>query len=302
MHDLPAEKRHGYLGTFLGALDVDGGPTDEQRSLVDALGVHVLRLHPDDVEPLDPGQVAELVVGEDERRMLAEGLVALELSRRPSSPAVEQHVHRYLTALGAEPAFEAFVRDHVHEAKDRLAADYQRIAVSSPVEPEIDGASAQALAARLDALAECPPGSLGRSFLDFYERHDFAWPVERPSLVRHDFEHVIAGYEPVAEGEIALQAMLTVSARGAAHYSGLMASLLLYEVGALPFPDIEPGVGALGRPGAADLVGEAVARGLRCRGDFGDGDHLAMADRDLAEVRAERDIEAPVVGPATFVV
>ena len=48
------------------------------------------------------------------------------------------------------------------------------------------------------------------------------------------------------------------------------------------------------RPGAVDTLAEAFTRGQQCTGDFTAVDHLAMAGRPLAEVRAEYNV-VPVV-------
>ena len=209
-------------------------------------------------------------------------------------------VQRYLTALGAGDDEQQLVRDYVAGEHDRLAADYLRVYQRPAPAVELPADGADELAARLDALSTCPQGSVGRVFDDFYARHGYAWPFDDPSMVTHDFTHVLAGYEPTPEGEVALQAMLVSATDGERHYPGLLVSLLLFEVGMLPFNDLVPKEAVLARPGAAELIGVALARGVRCGVDFADLDHLSLAGRDLAEVRAELGIEAPAPGPSTF--
>ena len=94
-------------------------------------------------------------------------------------------------------------------------------------------------------------------------------------------------------------AFLIGTARGESYFSSLLAALLLFEVGMLPFPDIEPVTAVLDRPGAADLFAVALERGLQCPADIA-GDHQSMLARPLSEVRAELGIPEPEPGPHMF--
>ena len=287
------------LSTLTSATAVDGGPTDEQRRLLDAIAQHVLELG-DDTTTLDPAGAAAALVDPGERRLVIEALITLELLRHPASAPLAEQVDTYIAALGGADE-QVLVQDYLTDAREQVALDWARLREASQEEPGIEGSGETEIAERLGALAACPPGSAGRSFHDFYERHGFPLPTDNPSLISHDFAHVLAGYEATPEGELALQAMLVAATGGAAHFSGLLASLLLFEVGMLPFPDIEPKSAVLARPGAAALFAEAVARGAAAGCDFQSLDHLALADRDLAELRTELRIPTPVPGPSTFV-
>ena len=287
------------LATLTSAVAVDGGPTEEQERLIDAVAQHVLGLD-DDTISLDPEGAAAALVEPGDRRLVIEALITLELVRHPASAPLAERVDTYIAALGGADE-QVLVRDYVTDARELVAQDWARLREPSPEEPDLAGRGETELAERLQALGACPPGSAGRSFHDFYERHGFPLPTDHPSLIGHDFAHVLAGYEPTPEGELALQAMLVAATDGTAHFSGLLASLLLFEVGMLPFPDIEPKSAVLARPGAATLLADAVARGAAAGCDFQALDHVALADRDLAELRTELGIPAPVPGPFTFV-
>ena len=71
--------------------------------------------------------------------------------------------------------------------------------------------------------------------------------------------------------------MLTSATRFEHHFSGLIASLSLYETGTFDILDITPKVAALDRPGAAAELAEAFRRGQACTGDFSALDHLARS-------------------------
>lgn len=300
MHHLDEALRSAVWSTLWSAIDADGGPTPEQTSLLGAVGAHVLGVGPVEPARLGPEQAAAAITAPELRRLVGEGLVILELVRHPASAVLADQVDRYLEALGYEGSDQLLVRDAVAASRARVVADWARTRTASVSAPPPDG-DAEQLLGTLAALGSCAPGTLGRSFHEFVERNGFRYERSHLSLVGHDFAHVVAGYEPVPEGELALQAFLVAAGGGGQHTSGLLASLLLYEVGLLPFDGVEPKVAALERPGAADLFAEAVARGVGVKVDIQAIDHLALVDRELAELRAELGVREPAVGPFTFV-
>ena len=299
MHHLEAATRQAMLATLRSAVAVDDGPTDEQRRLLDVVERHVLDVR-DHATTLEPAAAAVALTDPVDRRLVVEALITLELVRHPPSAPLAERVGTYLAALGGADE-QVLVRDELADARDQLAEDWTRLREPPASEQGLAGSPEAEVVGRLQTLGACPPGSLGRSFHDFDRRHGVQVAMDHLSLVPHDFAHVLAGYEATPEGELALQAMLVTATAGGSHFSGLLASLLLFEVGMLPFPDIEPKVAVLARPGAAALFAEAASRGAHAGFDFQDVDHLALADRDLVELRAELGIPAPTPGPFTFV-
>jgi ubiquinone biosynthesis protein Coq4 len=281
-----------------GAANACGGPTDEQSALVAAIGTHVLGIEPEEVDPLPPMAAAEQLGGAADCRLAAEAVVLMEFARHPASEVALAVTEEYLAALDESDDFADLVRDQAHRAREDAARDLARLLGSSRSEPGIAGATVEQLQRRLEALRACAPGTLGHAFVEFYDSNGFEWPLASPSLVHHDFDHVLAGYGTTAEGELALQAMLVGA--DSRHFPGLLASLLLYEAGLVPFGDIEPTEAALARPGAAELFADALRRGGRCATDFSAVDHFASVERDLAELRAELGIDPPPPGPFTL--
>jgi hypothetical protein len=98
---------------------------------------------------------------------------------------------------------------------------------------------------------------------------------------------VIAGYEPVAEGEIALGAMQLALADTQAHWVGFLGNLAVHEAGIINKEGFVGKTATLDRPGAADYMAQAMVRGTQCTSDFTIADHLALAELPLAEVRAQ---------------
>jgi ubiquinone biosynthesis protein Coq4 len=275
---------------------VAGGPTEQQQRLITTLLHSYYGIAGDAarLEPMTPEALADVVDDDTTARLLVQAMIVLEFCRHPATPEMAESVERYANVLGVTEPMLAVGRAAARSARDAVAADWNRFREQPRIEPVIAGEADEALAARLRDLARCPVGSLGRAYFDFYQRYGLSFPGEpeggEHSLVGHDFAHVLAGYEPNAIDEIALQAMLTSSTSGDRHFSGLVASLGLYEVGMLPFPRIEPKTRALDRPRAAEELAHAVRRGTACSGDFQGVNHLEMADEPIQGVRDELGI------------
>jgi hypothetical protein len=276
---------------LLGAAHIGDGPTPEQAGLVQNL-LHGYFGDDTDIADLQPLEADELasVVDEADRSRFVDLLVVIEFCRHPGIAAQADRVEDYARALGVDEPFLLVARDALTAGHAEVMADWARFREPEAVEPGVEGLD-PALGARLRALGECPAGSLGRAYFDFYERWGLAFPGEPGGgdlgLVVHDFSHVLAGYDADGPSELALQAMLTAATSFDHHFSGLVASLSLYEAGKFEILDIEAKVGALDRPGAAAELADAFRRGAACTCDFSAIDHLARVDDPLDAVRAD---------------
>lgn len=283
---------------LLGAARVGRGPTSEQLRLVQSLAHGYFGLDVD-VETLTPLSAADFAgqVDAADRRRVVDLLVVLEFCRHSDGAEQASRIEEYVRALGADEPLVAVARDALTEGHERVMADWARFREVQAVEPGLPGTDAE-LARTLRSLADCAPGTLGRAYFDFLDGHGIAFPGEPgggdASLVTHDFSHVIAGYGADAPGELALQAMLVSATGFEHHFSGLVASLALYESGKFEILDIAARVGALDRPGASDQLAEAFRRGAACTTDFSAIDHLARAHDPLEAVRAECGVPEPV--------
>ena len=281
---------------LLGAASVGRGPTDEQHRIIDCLIHRYLGLDTsvDALEPIAPHELAA-AVPEADRTRVVDLLIAVELCRHPADPAQAERTEAYALALGAEGGWLEAAHDALAGALDRVATDYARLAEAPAVEPGLAGMADAASpgAEAFERMRACAPGTLGAEVVAFYERWGFPAPGPDQgahSMLLHDITHVIAGYDTDPKDEIALQAMLLASADFEHHFSGFMAALLLSEAGALPFPGIDPVVGALGRVGAPEELADALRRGRECTRDFADDDHLALIAEPLEAVRARYGI------------
>lgn len=288
---------------LLGAADVDGGPTDEQRDLIRAVVAGYWQRPDLDIgglEPLGPDAVAPLLTDAVERARFHQLLVLLELARHPLSAAQTDRAEAYADALGVDEPERVMNRDLVTAGIEAARDDYRRLLASSEGELEevslqghepVDAATNAALAARLRGFAELPDDTLGHMFLSFYERNGLRLPGDDPRtpavFVSHDMTHVIGGYEPTGPGEIALGAMLLAVTDSHAHWVGFLGNLAVHEVGIVGHEGLDPKTATLARPGAPELVADAFRRGAACTADFSCADHLAMAEWPIERVRAE---------------
>jgi hypothetical protein len=283
---------------LVGAAAVGAGPTPEQVNVIGSLLRGYFGVDADvdvcAIAPSSPRDVAARLDPADRKRFV-DLLLVLEFCRHPEDAAQADRVEEYARALEVDQPLLAVARDALTATRVEVMADWSRFREPLAYEPGVLEAD-PALAARLRALGDLPRGTLGRGYFDFYERWGIPFPGEEgggdASLVDHDFCHVLAGYEPDAPGEIALQAMLTGATNFEHHFAGLVASLSLYESGKFDILEIAPKVATLDRPGAADELAEAFRRGAACACDFSAVDHLARAEEPLDAVRAECGIIA----------
>ena len=286
---------------LLGAIDVDDGPTDEQSAVLRAVVTSLWRrpdLDLDSLTALGPTDAADVVTDENVRRRFKELMVTLELCRHPESPAQIARVEDYARAVDEMDSSMVITRRWVDEGCARRTEDFDRFyaeklpALSEPVLRDdylrIDEADLE-LAQRLEALHDLEPGTLGHAYIEFYRRNQITIPgadTHTPAhYVSHDMNHVIAGYEPTGPGEIALGAFTLAMNDNDANWIQFIANLAIHEAGIIQHGAIMPKSSTLARPGATDLMGEALWRGAQCTADFSQADHLALAEWQLDDVR-----------------
>jgi hypothetical protein len=307
-----AEHVEAVTGALLGAIDVDGGATDEQLAVLRAVVTYLFE-RPDldlaTLTRLGPAEAAAAIPDAPARRRLNEILVTLELCRHPETEAQVARVEEYAHALDVGGPHLEICRTWIEEGAERATEDFDRFYAEdlpSLSEPSLRDAYLRLddpdleLAARLEALHDLPEGTLGWHYIEFYRRNGITVPGRDTHFpahyVSHDMNHVISGYEPTGPGEIALGAFTLAMNDNDANWLQFVANLVIHEAGLLKHGAIEPKASTMTRAGATDLVGEAFARGARCSSDLSQADHLAMADWPLASVRSFYNV-VPMVNP-----
>jgi len=297
---------------LLGGINVDGGPRPAQLAVLGAVVAHLWERPDLDlsmVPTVEPDAAARDVSDPEVRRRLIELLVTLELCRHPQSVTQISRVESYSAAFGIDgPALE-IVRRWIDEGAERATEDYDRFYADDLAqlsEPALRGRYLTLtepdpqLARRLKQLHDLPADTLGYSYIEFYRRNRLVLPGDDTHLpahyVSHDMNHVITGYEPTGPGEIALGAFTLAMNDNDASWLQFMTNLLIHEAGMLKHGEIMPKAESLERPGATELLGEALARGAQCTADFSQIDHLSMATWPLADVRAHFNV-IPLITP-----
>ena len=305
---LPAEQVEPVARALVGAIAADDGPTDEQYSVLRALVVHLWQrpdLVVEELAPFDPAGAAEAVTDPATRRRLNELMVVLELARHPQTAGQVARVEEYAHAIEMGGPELEICRDWIRDGAARAMEDFERFyaekleILSEPSlrerylridEPDLE------LAAQLEALHDLPEGTLGHAFVEFHIRNGLTMPgadIHTPAhYVSHDMNHVIAGYEPTGPGEIALGAFTLAMCDNDANWIQFIASLSIHEAGIVQHGEIMPKAATLSRPGATDLLAEALARGAQCTSDFSQAEHMTMVDWPLADVRAHFGVPA----------
>jgi hypothetical protein len=300
----PSKSTHVAQALYAAA-DVDDGPTDEQRSVIGALlkGYFDSDVEVADLTGIGPDETASAFPGAAERRRMRELLVLMEFCRHPVSQAQVERVEEYAAALGESGQGLEMARDLVAQGREVAMADFRRFLEESTFDmvevtlkehySESLTAADPALAAQLRALGDAGPGTLGRAYVEFYDRNGIDLPGDdlmQPAIfVAHDMCHVIAGYEPVAADELALGAMQLAIDDSTTHWVQFLGNIAVHEAGFLTNENgsLVPKEATLNRPGATQTLAHAFNRGARCGSDFTIVDHLAMADRQLDDVRAQ---------------
>jgi hypothetical protein len=299
---------------LVGAATVRGVATDVQLAVVGALldgfldaKVDVATVVPAEPDGFDPAGFGSL---EDESRRLVGYMVAMVmLCRDPLTIAQIDRADAFAEVLGHGRPEIHVGRVSLEEGPEAGYWDLQtRVPAEKPEEwdraialPE-DGVPAGVTDARVYEVVSgwrnLPDGTLGRAFVEFYDRFRFDLPgtpgttgVQRPASWRvyHDMSHVIAGYGTSGVGELAVTAMTYAINRDDDRWAALMNAFAVYQAGMTPGEafDFVSTSGALARPGATDVLADALKRGRRCTGDFSRAHFAALAPLPIEAVRAQ---------------
>lgn len=296
-----------------------GAPTDLQRVLIEALFPamtgHAVVVGPD--APSGAPDIGEVL----RRRNLAfrtrivQTAVLCALVLRPLPAEVAARIEEVARRMGVDEGMVAVARRFAAGALGLAAADFERNGYTATWSPDDTAAlhtsstlgSAwdvtvrdEALAARWDALADLPDGTLGRATSRLYEARGFEVPGRPgsapPLLAQHDWVHVLADYGTTVEAELEVFALIARANDDMRAFSLLAMVVSLFETGYL-----RAGAGlfesAPGHLSAGGEVARRVADAMRRGALLHDGatgsdsvdllrvDWFAIADRPIDEVR-----------------
>ncbi len=309
-----------------------GVPSPLQRALVDAV-VTAMTTHRPDLpanESVPIEELAKVLARRDAgfRTRILQIAVLTALVLRPIPPDVGDQMARLAGVLGVDDDMLAVARRVSSGSLGLAAFDFERNGYTGEWRPE-DAAALHtsgeladawalvthdpALAARWQALEECPEGSLGRRVTEFYRARGFTYPglpgSAPPLLAQHDWVHVLADYGTTVESELEVFAFIA-RANDDMHAFSLLAMVVsLFETGALRRGAglFEADTGHLSHPGVTIRLADAMRRGARCLGsnDFLRTDWFEFAHLPVGDVRerfgvldkSDTALEAGSVGP-----
>jgi hypothetical protein len=306
------------LGMVARAFDrVPGGLDEIQRTIFDGVARGVFRLDPAEVAvPSDDDVVA---AGDHVRRSAARLLAVLEFVEHPLrqevADAVDGFAREHGLPVGMLDDARELSRDHFalvyfdlqrhgwYEHETILESVHGRLTELVRSKLAYFGLAPDTrIADRWRALRGCEVGTWGRGVADFYDAHHFPLPGERNGIyelgARHDWVHVLAGYDTTPEGEIDVFSFIAASMpddRGVvllAFTLGLFQNGSIRHVGGKRIPNIR--TDTLSDPRAVEHMVDALDRGHACTVDvMGSLDLFAHKDDPLDDVRARFSIPPP---------
>lgn len=295
----------------------DGWPTPNQPKVLAVLFEKLLGFSADfdKLAAAKPDEVAAALPDHDQRRELIELMATMEMLCRPIPTKLQMEVEKWAAALEVEDRVLTLARDLASQAQLQATADFYRMNWIGEGAPEKTphfqellknhGPSAYALTIEADpaetrrwtGLESCPEGSLGLALWRFYRRHNFKLPGEvggaTAALARHDWVHVIAGYETTAIGELEVTAFMASASRAPGAMLGFVGAVSLYETGLLQSVVTHSFSDTLSGPGGADRVAAAILKGRDCLADPLLGiDYFSMANEPLDRIRRDWGLTA----------
>ena len=313
-------------------IDCGDNGTLEQRSVLQAIALGLLKMPLDEfqaVKPINQSELAKLITNDSSRRRYIQLAVMLELCRHPRSSQQLAKLEESAQQLKLKGDVLAVCRNMIDHSALEITSDYVRryqtyfLALQEKHGPEsFNHEGGRQYGERffkiLDALSSMNEGTLGKEFVKFYRRNGMHLP-SRSSInpgyyVCHDMNHVIAGYEPTGIGEICLGAFKLGMDDSDANWMASLTNFLIHEAGVFkpghhaqyeplgvdgdPFDGLEGKRGVMTLKGAPEMLANAFDRGASCSKDFSTLDHLELATMPLAQLRQEFDVSPPLRGVA----
>jgi hypothetical protein len=284
-------------------------PLDPTRSaLISASQKHVLQTNHDldQLEPITPEALAEAIVEPRLRDQMARALCLYVMIPDAPARAEVDLARRFVGALGG--ATDALERMHAMYENRMIALRFDAVRTSFMGDStrrklkdegvlgllanigEILGIHEDAaVAARYQALAGCPEGSLGRAFQAVYTERGFPFPGERggapETIVAHDLTHVLTGLSTDLPSEACVTAF-QAGYRQEGPFTGLLFVVLNMEKGVKMTPLAPGATHMFGEPGMAERIVNAWKRGTEVTIDLvTDWDYWNDMAAPLAEIR-----------------
>ncbi len=298
------------LGMVKAAFAPAGGFDELQEALLDGIARSLYSVDFGDVAVATDAQVASATRAE--RLQAVHVLVVLEFIEHPLREDVEESIEHYARRLSVSTALLRDARRLAHGHFASMYLDLQRHSwyEEETIKESLRGrweelirsklaytgvVADHAIAEKWRSLRDCPEGSWGKAVADFYDRHGFPFPGERYGIyelgARHDWVHVLAGYETTPEGELDVFAFIAASMADERGLVLLATTLGLFQNGSIRHVAGKRIGNArsdtLSDDGAIDHFTDALRRGNVCTTDImGTVDIFAYQDVPLDVARS----------------
>jgi len=286
-----------------------------RRAVMEAAQKVILRTSADidALAPITPAELAAGFPGAELRQQFVNGMLVTSLADGVPSRETVTRVEEFAGALGIATPELADLRlmaeGHMLIAKlDFLRRGHIKDIFKNQLEQKgpLNLAKSvlmmrgvmedRALSARYRAWEKLPEGTLGRSLIDFYNKHGFSVPGERGGFpeagLYHDFCHLLGDYSTEPEGEIQVASFTAGFKRERPMYVALFA-VMIFSTGVQmrPTADDFVTVGLLGKPGVAERMLAAIERGSKVNLDLTDKwDYWAWVELPIDEARRRLNI------------
>lgn len=299
----PLQGQLGLRALFTVAT-LDGPLNPEERTLLEAAArFSRAEVGLDALEPIEPDEVAAGFVDEPQLAwQLTCALVLMSMVDRAPSQQEAELVRRYARALRVDNdmvgTLTKVTEQHLRLARfdiyrrfwgrEHLLAKIEREGLSGLLETVRALRRKEenpVLTTRYRALAELPPGTLGRAYFDFIQANQFSFPGELghgPELiVQHDLAHVLGGYGADSREELAV-AFFSAGFRRKDPMTFVLLGLFQLHLGIGTMPGQPVDTGALDMT----ICMEALQRGAAMTVDLsGPWDYWAVIDQPVAALR-----------------
>jgi hypothetical protein len=299
------------LGMVQAAFAPAGGFDELQQAILGGIATSLYGVDLADVPMATPEEVG--AAPPLERLHAVHLMIVLEFVEHPLDTKVESPVEHYARGLGVSTVLLRDARRLAHGHFAWMYLDLQRHSwyEEETIKESLRGrwhelvrskmaytgvVADRAIAKKWLALRDCPAGSWGKTVADFYDAHGFPFPGERHGIyelgARHDWVHVLAGYETTPEGELDVFAFIAASMTDERGLVLLAITLGLFQNGSIRHVGGKRVGNArsdtLDDEGAVGRFTEALRRGNLCPTDvMGSVDIFAHKDDQLDEVREQ---------------
>ena len=308
----------------LSAIAPSSGPTEFQTLLIGAAFEAMTGHRPEtaDRPAVGAAALASRLADRNEafRVRILQTMILGALVLRPLPPEVADRIERFARELSVDDGMLRVAQGFASGQLGMAAVDFDRNGYTSDWSPqrasalhtsvELSDAWDQsvadpALAERWAALADLPPGTIGRRMWEFYQARGFAFPglpgSAPPLLAQHDWVHVLADYGTKVESELEVFAFIARANDDPRGFSLLAMVVSLFETGYLATGAglFEAFPGQLSREGMAVRVADALRRGALTNGldgepdvDFLALDWFSLADQPIDRLRDRFNVAA----------